>query len=135
MIRNHPPRRRRRGIVLLESGLVYSSAMMLILGTITIGLGIFRYQEMAWLAREGARWASVHGPTYQSEQSQAAPTSSTVMSNAITPRMAILTPANLTCTLTMTSGVATVTLTYNWTPEVYLSPISLKSTSVVPISY
>ncbi len=135
MIRNHPPRRRRRGVVLLESGLVYSSAMMLILGTITIGLGVFRYQEMAWLAREGARWAAVHGPTYQSEQSKAAPTSSDVMSNAITPRMAILTQANLTCTLTMTSGVATVTLNYNWTPEVYLSPITLRSTSVVPISY
>ena len=26
----------------------------------------------------------------------------------------------------MTSGVATVTLNYNWTPEVYLSPITLK---------
>jgi Flp pilus assembly protein TadG len=135
MIRNVPPRKPRRGTVLLESGLIYSSFMMLILGTISIGLGIFRYQEMAWLAREGARWAAVHGPTYQSEQSQPAPTSATVMSNVITPKMLILTASDLTCNLTMTNGTATVTLTYSWVPEVYLSTITLTSTSVVPILY
>jgi hypothetical protein len=122
-------------LILLESGLVYSVTFMLILGTISIGLGIFRYQEMSWLAREGARWAAVHGPTCQSEQSQAAPTSTDVLTNAVYPRMTMLTQGNLSCTLTMTSGVATVTLTYQWTPEAYLSPIPLKSTSVVPILY
>jgi Flp pilus assembly protein TadG len=124
-----------RGTVLVESALVYTVFLMLTLGTISIGLGVFRYQEMAWLAREGARWAAVHGPTYQSEQSQSAPTSVTVMSNAITPQMVLLTPADLTCNLTMTNGKATVTLSYLWTSEAYVSPVTLTSTSVVPILY
>ena len=67
--------RRRRGAVMVECSLVYSAALLLSLGTISIGLGIFRYQQIAYLAREGARWAAVHGSTYQSEQGQAAPTS------------------------------------------------------------
>ena len=132
---HRPGRRRRRGAVLLESAIVYSVTLMLVLGTISIGLGVARYQELSWLAREGARWAAVHGPTYQAQQSKSAPTSASVLANAITPKTSLLTAANLTCTLTMTSGVATVTLNYSWTPEVYLGTVTLTSTSVVPIFY
>ena len=35
---------------------------MFLIGTITIGMGIFYYQLVAGMAREGARYASVHGP-------------------------------------------------------------------------
>lgn len=119
-----------------ESAVVYAALMLLLLGMITVGLGVFRYQQIASLAREGARWAAVHGPTYQSEQGAAAPTSSDVMSNAITPKMVGLDPGSLTCTtFTMTSGKVTLTLSYNWVPETFLSPVTLTSTAVTPISY
>ena len=128
-------RPRRRGAVLLEAAIVYNVAIMLTLGTIIMGLGIFRYQEVAWLAREGSRWASVHGATYQTEQNAAAPTSATVLANAITPRAVILNSSSLACTLSMSSGVATVTVTYTWTPEAFWVPIRFSSTSAAIITY
>lgn len=138
MIRNGPStdhRRHRRGLMMLECAFVYSVALQLILGVIVLGLGVFRYQEMAWLAREGARWAAVHGPDYQSDQSDDAPTSTDVMTQVITPKMAMLTSQNVKCTLTMTSGTATVTVTYTWAPEAYFASKSLSSTAVAPIMY
>ena len=136
MIRNRRSRRRRRGIILLECSFAYSVVFLLTLGTIVVGFGVFRYQEMAWLAQEGARWAAVHGPKYQSEQGQPMATNSTVMSNAIAPRMVILTPGSLNCNLApMSSGVATVTLTFTWIPEAYLGSVTLTATASMPITY
>jgi Flp pilus assembly protein TadG len=126
---------KRRGVVLVECSIIYIVVFLLILGAISIGFGIFRYQQLAWLAGEGARWASVHGPKYQSEQNAAAPTSQDVITNVIKPNLLLLNLNDLTCTLSMTSGVATVTLSYTWTPEVFLSPVTFKSKSVFPITY
>jgi hypothetical protein len=126
----------RRGLTTAECGVVYSLTMLLIVGTIIEGLGVFRYQQISNLAREGARWASVHGSTYQSEKNASAPTSADVLSNAITPMMVGLDSTQLTCTLTMTSSTASVTLSYSWTPEAFFTtPITLTSTSIMPITY
>jgi hypothetical protein len=103
----------RRGVTTAECGVVYSLTMLLIVGTIVEALGVFRYQQISVLAREGARWASVHGPTYQSENNAAAPTSQDVLNNVITPMMVGLDSSQLTCTLTMTSTMATATLSYS----------------------
>ncbi len=47
-----------------------------------------------------------------------------------------LDPTQLTCTLSMTATTASVTLTYSWTPEGFFqTPITLTSTSVMPITY
>src|SRR3954447_4123435 len=94
----------RRGVTTAECGVVYSITLLLIMGTIIEGLGVFRYEQLSSLAREGARWASVHGPTYQQEKSTAAPTSQDVYNNAIAPNMIGLNPSQLTCTLTMTTN-------------------------------
>ncbi len=126
----------RRGVTTAECGVVYAITLLLIIGTMIEALGVFRYQQLSWLAREGARYASVHGPTYQSENNASAPTGSSVLSTVITPLMVGLDSTKLTCTLTMTSNTATVTLTYNWVPEGFLTtPITLTSTSVMPITY
>ena len=105
------------------------------MGTVIEGLGVFRYEQLSSLSREGARWASVHGSTYQQEKTKAAPTSQDVYTNVIAPNMVGLDPSQLTCTLTMTANTATVTLTYLWIPEGLFSAISLTSTSVLPITY
>jgi hypothetical protein len=126
----------RRGVTTAECGVVYSLTLLLIAGMIIVGLGVARYQQIASLAREGARWAAVHGATYQSEQNASAPTSGDVMTNVVTPMMVALDSNNLTCTLTMTSTTATVTLTYSWTPEgFFTTPITLTSTSIMPVTY
>lgn len=74
MLKYRQPGRQRRGATLVESAVVYPLAFFLILGIIVGGYGIFRYQEMAWLAREGARWAAVHGGQYAEESGNAAAT-------------------------------------------------------------
>jgi hypothetical protein len=129
----------RRGMILAEAGFVYALTLLLVVGAIVIGLGVFRYHQIAWLAREGARWAAVHGPTYQSEQSASAPTSVTVMSNAVTPLTVALKSASLTGTLTWntaaTPPTVTFQLTYTWVPESYLSPVTFTSTSTQVIMY
>jgi len=130
---------RRRGMVLAEAGIVYSAALLVIVGTIVIGLGVFRYNQVAWLSREGARWAAVHGATYQSEQSQAAPTAAAVLSNAVTPKLAGLNSNNLTATLTWNNAASPPTVTfrlnYVWVPECYLTSLTFTSTSTQVIMY
>ncbi len=127
--------RRRRGVILVESALIYSVTLFLLLGTVVMGLGVFQYQQIAALAREGSRWAAVHGPKYQSEQGATAISSSDVMTKAILPRVVVLNTSALTCNLTMTGGKATVSLSYNWTPEAFFAPITMNSTSVTPVLY
>jgi hypothetical protein len=134
-VRNSPSPAR-RGVTTAECGVVYALTLLLIMGTIIEALGVFRYQQVATLAREGARWASVRGATYQQETGQAAPTYQDVLTNVISPKMVALDATQLTGTLTMTSNTATVTLTYSWTPEGFFhTPVTLTSTSVVPITY
>ena len=74
--RNRPDR---RGAAALEAAVVYPVAMLLLIGTVVLGIAVFRYEQLQALAREGARYASVHGPTYASEQNSSYATSSTVL--------------------------------------------------------
>jgi hypothetical protein len=53
--------------VILESAIVYPALFILFLGLVVGGLAIFRYQEMASLARMGARYASTHGGNYRKD--------------------------------------------------------------------
>ena len=126
----------RRGVQAADAAIALPVVIMLTLGTFSTAMGVYYYQQVASLAREGARWASVHGPTYQQGPPPAnAPTSQDVY-NTILPMAVGLTPAQLTCVLTMTSNTATVTVTYQWTPDFFITgPLNLTSTSVMPISY
>ncbi len=135
MMKRRRDPRSRRGVVLAEAAVVYPVLLLFLLGIVTLGLGVFRHEQVAALAREGARWASVHGPTYQKEHNKPALTSEDVKSTVIIPKMVGLDPSQLTCTLTMTSGMATMTLSYNWIPETLFSPITLSSTAKAPIMY
>ncbi len=129
--------RRRRGAVMLESAIIYTVTLLLILGTIVMGLGVFRFQQVASLAREASRWASVHGATYQSENSASLPTDAQVTA-AVVSKAVIMNTSSLTFDLDQTqmaNGVASVTATYNWTPEAFFGSITMKSKSVMPVTY
>jgi hypothetical protein len=104
------------------------------------------------LAREGARYASVHGGQYQLETGNTAATPQDVYNNAIAPYAVNLDFSQLSYTVTWNTSnmpysvssdyvtpinnTVTVTVNYNWFPEAYLvGPIRLSSTSTMPMSY
>jgi Flp pilus assembly protein TadG len=152
-------KRGRRGATVVECALVYPLTFLLIIGLIVGGLGVFRYQEVASVAREGARWASVHGYQCVQEANPGAgnPTLTTpadVYNNSIKPQAdaANLDPPSLAYTVSWAdasqaptyydsnsgkwrTNTVTVTITYQWIPEAYLGSITLTSTSVMPMSY
>ena len=143
---------RRRGSAATESVVVVPVLLTLIFATLVGGYGVFRYQQIALLAREGARYASVHGGQYQLETGNTAAASQDVYNNAILPYAVNLDLSQLAYTVTWnsnnmpysvnsdyekpTGNTVTVTVNYNWFPEAYLiGPIVLSSTSTVPMSY
>jgi Flp pilus assembly protein TadG len=144
----------RRGAVAVENAFILPVFITMILGTLTLSLGVFRYQEMSYLAREGARWASVHGGQYAIDTGNTAATSDDVYNNAIKPKMATLDPSSLTHSVTWSTNnfpyhtttdansnlvkvtnTVTVTVSYNWIPEAFFGGITLTSTSVMPMCY
>jgi Flp pilus assembly protein TadG len=149
------PTHPRRGSNLVEAAIAIPVALMLIIGTCIMGLGIYRYQLVATLAREGARYASVHGTQYAAVTGNAAATAADVYDNAILPMAVGLETANLSYTVTWNAANSpttanpnssppgapvynnvTVTVNYQWTPELYITgPLTLTSTSTMPMSF
>src|SRR6516165_5426935 len=77
--------RARAGMTTLESAVVFPVTFLLILGLFIGGLGVFRYQETASLARRAARYAAVHGKQYANDTGNAAATADDIYNNAIKP--------------------------------------------------
>jgi Flp pilus assembly protein TadG len=145
-------RRRRRGATTVEFAIVCPIAFFLIFATIIGGLGIYRYQQVAALAREGSRYASVHGGQYEQETGNPAATPQDIYNEAIAPRAVGLDPGRITYTVTWDvnnlplwvgedvqnpmGNTVTVTVNYQWFPEMYLAgPFTLTSTSVSQMMY
>jgi hypothetical protein len=136
MIRRNP-KSRRRGISVLECAMVYPIAILLLMGTVVTGMGIFRYQQLQSLAREGARYASVHGPNYASESGQSVASTSTILSyldglavglNGLQCTSVSFSSTSLPCTVS-------VTLSYTWNPEGFFSSTTWTATSTMPVTY
>lgn len=60
-IRRHDP----RGQAMVELALVLPLLVMLLVGIITLGVGVFYHQQLTNAAREAARYASIHSATAQ----------------------------------------------------------------------
>ena len=145
----NPPR---RGMVeVLETAIVLPVVIMLILGTCSTAMGVYYYQLVATLAREGARYASVHGSQYVPQYGPPIQASDIYL-NAIKPMAVGLNLSNLTYQVqwgtavsgswVWTSWVSSstslttsppgpsppglyngvqVTVTYKWTPDLYIT--------------
>jgi hypothetical protein len=122
---------------------------MLTLAVIIVGLGVFRYMQMSYLAREGARWASVRGAQYASELNKTAASVADIQ-NYIKNKAGGLDPNALDISVSWNTSNAqthkngsgqpvqntvSVTITYDWVPEAYFNGITLSSTATVPMSY
>jgi Flp pilus assembly protein TadG len=152
MYLQRPDLRRRSGASLAENALVLNITLLLLIGLIVAGLGIFRYQQVAAVAREGARYASVRGGQYAKETGQAAATAQTIYDQAILPKAIGLATNSLSHSVAWDdtskmpmyfdytntvwkNNVVRVTVNYQWVPEAYLGGITLTSTSEMPVLY
>ncbi len=146
--------RMRPGAALVEMALVLPILILLMIGLLVFGLGVFRYQQVAAVAREGARYASVHGAQYQSETGKTAATPQDVYNQAILPMAAGLDPAALSYSVTWNKSnwpvyadpnsvppgqpvgnTVIVTVNYLWIPEAFFGGITLTSRAEMPMSY
>jgi Flp pilus assembly protein TadG len=145
-------RNRRRGATTVEFAVACPIVLFVIFAIIVGSLGVFRYQQVATLAREGARWASVHGGQYQQETKQPAATADVIYTKAMQPLAIALKPERLSYGVTWdesnmplsvhedystpTGNTVTVTVSYQWLPEMYVAgPLTLTSTSTAQMSY
>lgn len=144
--------RKRSGTTVVECAFVLPAAFFLIL-MLAVGVsGVMRYQEVATLAREGARYASTHG--YQFRKDTGMSTGSAedwrkdIIDNGITPRIINLDAAKLTTTISWPDVVnqagkpdnwpgsrVDVTVSYQWLPSMFIvGPLTLRSSSSMPIT-
>jgi len=144
--------RHRGGTTTVELAITCPIAFFLIFATIVGGMGVFRYQQVAALAREGARWASVHGSEYALDTGQPAATALDVFNIVIQPATVSLDPSHLSYAVSWNSSneplsvdenyeqpygnTVTVQVNYVWFPEMYLvGPYTLTSTSTAQMLY
>jgi Flp pilus assembly protein TadG len=66
---HRPFRKKRRAATTVELAIVLPVTFALVLAIMIGGVGVFRYQQVAHLARETARFASVHGGQYAKNHS------------------------------------------------------------------
>jgi Flp pilus assembly protein TadG len=151
----------RTGATAVEMAIVLPVLFLLTFGLVIGGIGIFRYQAVASLAREAARYASVHGTNYQLDTGAGAVSKANIYTAAIVPQASGLDLSQLTYTInynapsavdwdsathapqyvSSTSGgtpktaTVSVTINYNWAAPLYFGTITLTSTSVMPMSY
>jgi Flp pilus assembly protein TadG len=156
-------KRKRRGALAVEGAIVYSVLFILLLGLIVGGIGVFRYQQAACLAREGARWASLRGGDWQTDNNQQATTQEQILQQGVLPFAAGMDPSSVAIQVEfvnraanqvsawdkvshpptsrdLLNNVATnrvrVTVSYQWVPGALLvGPLYLTSTSEVTMWY
>jgi Flp pilus assembly protein TadG len=145
-------RRQRRGAAAIEFAFASPIVFFFLLATMVGSQGVFRYHQVAALAREGSRWASVHGGQYEKETGNAAATPEDVFNSAILPAATTLKPKHLSYEVTWDQSnmplqvaedvqtpfgnTVTVTVSYRWLPELYLiGPFNLTSSSTAQMQY
>jgi len=143
----------RRGVTAVEFAVVAPASLLLIISLIVGTLGTFRYQQVARLARDASRWASVHGTQYAKDTKNAAATATDVYQQAISPYATGLDLSKLTYSVAWSTSNApyhtvtangqtvkvantvTVTVNYQWLPEALLGGVNMSSTSVRVMTY
>jgi Flp pilus assembly protein TadG len=151
-MRRNTMQNQRRGAAAVEFAIAAPILFFLVLAIMIGSQGVFRYHQVASLAREGSRWASVHGGQYEQETGQPAATPQDVYDNAILPAATTLNPKHLTYTVTWDESnmplevdedvqqpfgnTVTVTVNYQWFPDMLLiGPYNLTSSSTAQMSY
>ena len=119
----------RDGATTVDFAVVSGFIFFLIFALIVGASGIFRYQEVAHLAREAARYASTHGGQYQLDGIAAqtgvpAVSSSSDLTKYLLPKATLLDPSRLTITASWSApaGYTPVNMPVMSTPTPTLFP-------------
>jgi Flp pilus assembly protein TadG len=141
---------RRSAATAVEMAVIAPVFVFLLFALVIGGLGIFRYNQVAHLARQAARYAAVHGQDYHTETGKPAATQASIRTDCILPNASALDPNRLTCTVTWdksniaqqfdstgkaSRNIVIVTVSYQWIPEAMFGGGTLTSTSKMPMSY
>jgi Flp pilus assembly protein TadG len=128
----------RKGATVVEMAIVLPLFMLMGIGLCVAEVGVFRYHQVASLAHESARWASVHGKNYASRAKKPMATTNDILENVIEPRAIGLDLSKLTPVLEWNENFASVTVTvsYQWAPEAFFfAPTTFTCTAVALSSY
>jgi hypothetical protein len=130
----------RGGAHAIEAAFVYPITFFIMLALLVGGMGVFRYNEVSYLAREAARYASVHGDQYAQDNAAAITagnspqvTTDYLTNNIVKAYSAALDPSQLTVTVTFNSPSGSVDWGNTWPgshPPFTQSTISGQSASV-----
>jgi hypothetical protein len=125
----------RRGATVVECAIITPAVMLLVLGIIVCGFGIFRYHQIEHLAEDSARWLSLRGPRYQRRTGSPRPTESDVLDEVILPRARSLNSDRLVCRVNWDEDESTVSvlLEYEWVPEFAVRPLVFRSNCSSPV--
>jgi hypothetical protein len=161
MSRQHPTVPRPAAVA-IEAAFVLPAVILLILALVVGGMGVFRYQQVACLAREATRWAAVRGADYQKQTGKASPTEAQIKQQAVLPLAVGIDPSGLTVAVEwVDNGASTttawdkasravktlsasgdyvsssvrVTVTYEWSPMLIPGTITLISVDQIPMSF
>lgn len=160
MVLRHAPKR--RAALAVETAVVLPVMLFLLLMLFIGGIGVFRYQQVACLAREGARWTSVRGGSWQIDTDGTCPTQDDILQNAVLPLAVGMDPSKVTIQVELIDGITgtatswdnsrknpmsltnlsqgvtnrvRVTVNYEWAPGVLIpGSIAMASVSEIPMS-
>ena len=109
---------------MVEMAIVLQMLILLLIGLCVGELGAFRYHQVAALAHEGARWASVHGKEYAKQRDKPIASKEDIFENVIKPRAIGLDLNKISHDIKWNAegSLVTVTVQYTWTPEYFFSP-------------
>jgi len=143
----------RRAVATVEFAIIAPVVVLVLVGMLVGGMGIFRYQQLAHLAREASRWASVHGADYATKTGNSAATATDVYNTMILPNAGAMNLGRLSYTvtwntdnrpyrtpivngkLTRVQNTVTVSIAYNWIPEYLLGGVTLGASSCNPMTF
>lgn len=137
-LRRRPLRNKRKGATLVELAIVLPLVVLMSIGLCVAELAVFRYQQVAALAHESARWAAVHGKNYARRSQKPIATTNDILKNVIEPRAVGLDLNRLTPVLKWNDNftAVSVTVSYQWAPQTALFvPKTFTCTAVSLSSY
>lgn len=157
------PVRHRRAAVTLETAFVLPVLFLILVGILVGGMGVFRYQQVASLAREASRHVAVKGTDWQRASKQNSPTQEEVLRQIVQARAVGMDASKLSLTIQWIDGATgdvvdwdrstkdpvsmtntgelvanrlRVTVSYQWMPElVLIGPFVMQSVSETPMSF
>lgn len=150
----HPVARKRKAATIVEAAFIVPVLVLLIAMAVDAVSGIYRYHQVASLARAGARYASVHAGQFAEENLLPVITPEALKTNVMLPHSAGLLEDRLTVTIhwlpngnsypvtviddsgNVKENMVRVTVNYVWYPVFFFGgSLTLSSTSEMAICY